>query len=101
MIEPLASLPTRRNLYLCWGVLMSMTCVSLLASDPNGEAGRLSLASITIVLLAASVKASQVMLVFLNLRSTTSTWRLGFITFLFVIIGLVWACAGIGVWLGR
>jgi len=100
-MDDLAALPSRRNLYGCWGILMAMTTLSLWVGDPAADHRRLSLTAITALLAAASVKASQVLWVFLNLRSSTLTWKITFLAFLATIVVLVWGCAAIGVWLGR
>ena len=95
----MTALPSRRSLYACWAILMTMTAVSLWAGDPTGDGSRLSLAAITLVLAAAMIKAAQILLVFLNLRSSTGTWKATFFGFLVTIVALVWICAAIGFWL--
>ena len=80
---------------------MSMTLLSLWMSDPDEATARLSIVAITTILVAASIKAGNILWVFLNLRSSTAAWRNGFIAFLAAIVGMVWMCAAIGMWLGR
>jgi hypothetical protein len=93
-------LPSKKSLIVSWGILMAMTGLSLWAGDPE-TSNRLSLAAITIVLIAAGYKAVQVLWVFLNIRASTTTWKATCLGFLTVILAVVWSCAAIGFYLGR
>jgi hypothetical protein len=94
MTTPVLALPSRRHLWLCWGILMSMTAVSLLAGAPT-DGQRLPLVSVAVLLAAATVKALQILWVFLNLRRSTTTWKATFAAFLATIIAIVLGCAAL------
>ena len=80
---------------------MAMTGISLWAGDPAADGRRLSLMAIAVLLTAASVKASQILWVFLDLRQSSLTWKATFLAFLAVIVLLVFGSAGISLWLNR
>jgi len=73
---------------------MSMTGVSLVAGDPTDDR-RLPFLGVVILLVAAAIKARQILWVFLNLRQSTTTWKATLAAFLAVIIVIVLGCAGV------
>ncbi|MDR3435119.1 cytochrome C oxidase subunit IV family protein [Telmatospirillum sp.] len=89
-----STLPSRRQLWICWLILMSMTAVSLVAGDPTDDR-RLPFLWVVILLAAAAIKARQILWVFLNLRQSTTTWKATLAAFLATIIVIVLACAGV------
>ena len=101
MTERSEILPSRRRLWGCWAILMAMTAVSLWAGDPAADGRRLPLAAIAVLLAAASVKASQILWVFLDLRRSSPTWKATFLAFLATILVLVLGCAVLSPWIGR
>ncbi|HLN23841.1 MAG TPA: cytochrome C oxidase subunit IV family protein [Patescibacteria group bacterium] len=101
MADHAPTLPSHRQLWLCWAILMSMTAVSLWVGDPGGEAKRLPLLSVAVLLAVAGVKAVQILWVFLNLRVSTLTWKATFVAFLLVIFAIVLSCAALSLLLRR
>lgn len=73
---------------------MCMTAVSLVAGDPTDDR-RLPFIWVAVLLLAAAVKARQILWVFLNLRQSTTTWKVTLAAFLAVIITIVLGCASV------
>lgn len=94
MTSPLSTLPTRRALWITWTILITMTVVSLSNGDPTSD-NRLPLYSVAILLAAATVKAVQVLWMFLNLRASTTTWKATFGAFLGGIVAIVLGCAAL------
>ena len=95
------TLPSYAHLWSCWAVLMSMTAVSLWAGDPGGEAKRLPLMAVCVLLTASGIKAVQILWVFLNLRKSTLTWKATFVAFLLVIFAVILGCAALSLLLKR
>jgi hypothetical protein len=76
-----SSLPGTHRLLITWAVLMGLTLVSMLSAQLGGEARfqALPLWSAGLLLLSTGFKAHQVLMVYLNLRKSTSVWKGTFI----------------------
>jgi hypothetical protein len=86
-----ASLPGTRHLLITWAVLMALTLVSMLSARLGGEARLqpLPLWSALLLLLSTGFKAHQVLMVYLNLRISTSGWKGTFIGLTIVTLTLI------------
>jgi hypothetical protein len=71
------SLPGTHRLLITWAVLMGLTGVSMLSAQLGGEARfqALPLWSAGLLLLSTGFKAHQVLMVYLNLRTSTAAWK--------------------------
>lgn len=87
------TLPSRKRLLTTWLTLMGLTLFSMWSAQLGEESGVLSLPlwSIALVLLSAGFKVQQILMVYLNLRVSSSGWRGGFLCLLAATLVLVWA----------
>lgn len=85
------TLPGNKRLLLTWLTLMALTLVSMWSAQLSGEAQRLALPlwGIALVLASAGFKVHQILMVYLNLRASSSAWQGGFICLLLATIVLV------------
>jgi hypothetical protein len=83
--------PTTRRLILAWMTLMGLTLLSLLGSQfgYDGQHALLPWFSAALILIASFYKAHQVLMIYLNLRASSSAWQGLFITFLLMTFVLV------------
>lgn len=84
------ALPGKKRLITTWGVLMVLTVVSMVSArlDQDGWQA-LPLWSAALVVLVTGFKAQQILLVYLNLRQSSSTWKgtfIGVITLTLLLI---------------
>ena len=85
-------LPSRKRLLMTWLTLMTLTLFSMWSAQLGDESRSLSLPlwSIALVLLSAGFKVQQILMVYLNLRVSSSGWRGGFLCLLAATLLLVW-----------
>jgi hypothetical protein len=85
------ALPGPRRLLITWGILMGLTLLSLASAQVTGEGRLAPLAwwSAALVLVATFYKVRQILMVYLNLRVSTATWRGTFIAFLLLTLALI------------
>ena len=87
------ALPSRKRLLITWITLMGLTLFSMWSAQLSEEARALTLPlwSVALVLLSAGFKVQQILMVYLNLRVSSSGWRGGFLCLLAATLALVWA----------
>ena len=75
------TLPSRKRLLMTWLTLMGLTLFSMWSAQLSEESRVLSLPlwSVALVLLSAGFKVQQILMVYLNLRVSSSGWRGGFL----------------------
>ncbi|WP_033336964.1 cytochrome C oxidase subunit IV family protein [Thioalkalivibrio thiocyanodenitrificans] len=85
------ALPGTRRLLITWAVLMGLTLVSMLSAQLGGEARlqALPLWSALLLLLSTGFKAHQVLMVYLNLRTSTAAWKGTFIGLAVVTLAVI------------
>lgn len=85
------TLPGARRLLLTWAILMGLTLVSMLSARLDDAAGwrALPLWGALVVLASTGFKAHQVLMVYLNLRTSTPGWKGAFLGLALVILGLI------------
>jgi hypothetical protein len=86
----MVTLPGKRRLLVTWGVLMALTVVSMVSArldQASWEA--LPLWSAALVVLVTGFKAQQVLLVYLNLRQSSGTWKGTFISVITLTLLLI------------
>ena len=86
-------LPSRKRLLVTWLTLMGLTLFSMWSAQLSDESRALSLPlwSVALVLLSAGFKVQQILMVYLNLRVSSSGWRGSFLYLLAATLMLVWA----------
>lgn len=92
MKPPDFSPPPARRLFLAWLLLTGLTVTSLLAGlDGFSPTSTTSLtpAALASVLLATTLKAREILRVYLNLRASTPGWRGTMTAFVAVIVAAV------------
>lgn len=87
------ALPGRKRLLITWLTLMGLTLFSMWSAQLSEGARALTLPlwSVALVLLSAGFKVQQILMVYLNLRVSSSGWRGGFLCLLAATLALVWA----------
>ncbi len=89
--HPSHNLPSRRRLFMAWGLLMVLTIGTMIAGKVTSAAS-LGLIWTGILLAISWAKARTILQVYLNLRAAPRHWRSGFngvlIFLLLVIFGL-------------
>ena len=90
------TLPSRKRLLITWLTLMGLTLFSMCSAQLSEDAHALTLPlwSVALVLLSAGFKVQQILMVYLNLRISSSGWRGGFLCLLAVTLALRWAVYG-------
>ena len=85
------TLPGTRRLVKTWLLLMALTVLSMWSAQMNSDSGWLPLPiwSIALVLISASFKVQQILMVYLNLRVSSAGWKSGFICLLTTTVLLV------------
>jgi len=85
-------LPGQQRLLTTWLMLMALTLFSMWSAQLAGESRALSLPlwAVALVLLSAGFKVQQILMVYLNLRVSSTGWRGGFLCLLAATIMLVW-----------
>ena len=80
----MTTLPGQRRLIRTWLILMALTCASMLgALVPMGDGNdRLAWTGVLMIIAAAYYKAHRIVMVYLNLRASTSGWKGGLIVYL-------------------
>ncbi len=73
-------------------LMLVLTIISMLSAQLCGDSGGFSLPlwGIAIVLASAGFKVQQILMVYLNLRVSSSGWRGGFLCLLAATLLLVW-----------
>ncbi len=84
------TLPGSKRLLITWLMLMTLTLVSMWSAQLGGDAQALPLPlwGIALVLASAGFKVQQILMVYLNLRASSSGWRVGFISLLVATVVL-------------
>ncbi len=84
-------LPGNRRLLTTWAILMVLTCLSLFGALAPGGGADASLAwwGIVLVIVATYYKAHRIVMVYLNLRASSSMWRGTLVAFLLVTTLLI------------
>ena len=78
------NLPGQRRLIQTWAILMALTCASMIgALAPMGERkDHLAWTAVLTIIAAAYYKAHRIVMVYLNLRASSSGWKGGLIAYL-------------------
>lgn len=84
-------LPGTQRLLIAWLTLMGLTLLSMWSAQIGETTPRPSLPlwAIALVLLAAGYKVQQILLVYLNLRVSSSGWRGSFLALLWATLIVV------------
>lgn len=87
----MTALPGTRRLLITWAMLMVLTGVSMVSArlDQTGDWQALPLWSVALVLVATGFKAHRVLMVYLNLRAATPTWKGIFIALTLLTLTLI------------
>jgi len=87
----LDKLPGTQRLLIAWFTLMGLTLLSMWSAQlgATSPAPSLPLWAIALVLLAAGYKVQQILLVYLNLRVSSSGWRGSFLALLWFTLTVV------------
>ena len=80
-----------RRLFRAWAILAILTVVSVGTALVGGDGQRAGLVSVAVALVAAFIKARQVLDHFLDLRRAGSGWRGLFNGMLLTILGICFA----------
>jgi hypothetical protein len=85
------TLPSNKRLLITWLTLMALTLLSMWSAQLGGEAhlDSLPLWGVAVVLASAGFKAQQILMVYLNLRVSSTGWRAGFICLLMATLVLI------------
>lgn len=85
------TLPGNKRLLITWLLLMALTLVSMWSAQLDSQSGWLPLPlwGIAIVLFSAGFKVQQILMIYLNLRVSSSGWKGGFISLLAATVILV------------
>ncbi|MBF0268770.1 MAG: cytochrome C oxidase subunit IV family protein [Alphaproteobacteria bacterium] len=85
-------MPTHRLLFQTWLILMGLTALSLFSGRAGvQDPGSLGIAWVVVLLAVTFFKTRLVLMVFLNLKSSTPGWRGFFMAFLLGILLLLLA----------
>ena len=87
------SLPGTKRLVSTWLVLIGLTVLSMWSAqlDDVDKLSSLPVWSVAIVLITSGLKAQQILMIYLNLRVSSSGWKGGFICVLAGTLLLVFA----------
>lgn len=79
-------LPGTRRLLWAWAILMALTVLSMLGASRGlmAETASLRATALVVIVMATWFKAHRIVMVYLNLRESTSAWRGALNGFLFV-----------------
>lgn len=90
MIE---QLPGTRRLLITWLVLMTLTLLSMLSAQLTNAAAWLPLPiwGAVLVLVSTGFKVQQVLMVYLNLRVSSASWKGGFLCLLAATLLLIFS----------
>lgn len=93
------TLPGNKRLLITWLLLMALTLLSMWSAQLSSQSGWLPLPlwGVAVVLLSAGFKFQQILMVYLNLRVSSSGWKNGFVCLLAATIVLIfgaYAAAG-------
>ena len=85
------TLPSNKRLLITWLTLMTLTLLSMWSAQLGGDThlDSLPLWSIAVVLASAGFKVQQILMVYLNLRVSSTGWRAGFICLLVATLVLI------------
>ncbi len=85
------TLPGNRRLLVTWLLLMALTLLSMWSAQLSSHSGWLPLPiwSVALVLISAGFKVQQILMVYLNLRASSTGWKSGFICLLVATVLLV------------
>lgn len=85
------TLPGARRLIITWGVLMSLTLVSMLSAQlfETDAWQALPLWGALLVLISTGFKAHQVLMVYLNLRTSSAAWKGAFVGLALLTLALI------------
>ena len=85
------SLPGHHRLLLTWMMLMLLTAISMLSAQVVGEGRLQPLAwwSALVIGLVTFYKARQVVMIYLNLSASTTTWKLTLNALLLTSLALI------------
>ncbi|QEA39265.1 hypothetical protein FGL86_09385 [Pistricoccus aurantiacus] len=84
------TLPGARRLIITWGILMGLTLISMLSAQLF-ETGwqALPLWGALLILISTGFKAHQVLMVYLNLRTSTPGWKGAFVGLALLTLALI------------
>jgi hypothetical protein len=84
-------LPGNKRLLTTWLTLMALTLFSMWSAQLGGDTHSVSLPlwGIALVLASAGFKVQQILMVYLNLRASSTGWKAGFLCLLVATIVLV------------
>lgn len=87
------TLPGKRRLLKAWCLLMALTLISMWSAQLSDDEqwASLPLWGIGIVLASAGVKVQQILMVYLNLRVSSGSWKGGFICLLTATLLLIFS----------
>ncbi len=72
----MTELPGSRRLLMTWGLLVLMTCISMLSARlDQADWQVLPLWSGILILLATGFKAQCILMIYLNLRASSPSWK--------------------------
>jgi hypothetical protein len=85
------TLPSNKRLLITWLTLMTLTLLSMWSAQLGGEThlDSLPLWGVAVVLASAGFKVQQILMVYLNLRVSSTGWRAGFICLLMATLVLI------------
>lgn len=85
------TLPGNRTLIATWATLMALTILAMISAQLGGDTARTALPwwGIVLVLATAGFKVQQILMIYLNLRASSSGWKAGFFCLLIATIILI------------
>ena len=89
-VQPLR--PQTRRLLVTWLTLITLTLLAMWSAQLDNASRQTPLPvwGFTLVLLSAGYKVQQILLVYLNLRVSSTAWRGSFLTLVWVVLVIVW-----------
>jgi hypothetical protein len=91
----MSAMPSVPTLLRAWGLMMGLTCLSLWAAVADQ-----GLFPAVMAMAAGLFKAILILWIYLNLRTSGSSWKAVFVGFLMVIAALVLGSYGVGILMG-
>ncbi len=81
--------PSRKSLVLAWLIMMVLS-VGTMISGRVSDKGSLGMWFMALLLLVTALKALWILRTYLNLRAAPTAWNMAFISFLFVLLALIY-----------
>lgn len=84
-------LPGYRRLLATWAALMALTILAMISAQLGDDSFRSALPwwSIVLVLASAGIKVHEILMVYLNLRASSTGWKAGFLCLLIAALVLI------------